>query len=78
MHTPKNPDDWPKWKRRFEQFRIASGLAQEDKLRQVSTLLYCLGEKADSVLASTNITDEDRKKYAPVLEKFDVFFQVPS
>ena len=25
----KSPDEWPQWKKRFEQFRTASGLAAE-------------------------------------------------
>ena len=72
----KQPDNWPKWKKRFEQFRIASGLAKDDEARQVSTLLYCLGEEAEDVLASTRITDDEMKKYSSVLTKFDKFFQV--
>ena len=72
----KQPDNWPKWKKRFEQFRVASGLSKEDEPRQVSTLLYCLGEEADDVLTSTNIKDDDRKKYDAVIAKFDAFFQV--
>ena len=72
----KNPDDWPRWKRRFEQFRIASGMADEAPTKQISTLLYCLGEEAEAVLASTNASADDRKVYATVLAKFDSFFQV--
>ena len=71
----KQPDNWPKWKKRFEQFRVASGLATETEPRQVSTLLYCLGDEADDVLTSTNISADDRKKYDKVMEKFDAFFQ---
>ena len=41
-----------------------------------ATLLYCLGEDAEDVLASTNISEEDRKKYDQVLEKFDSHFLV--
>jgi len=70
------PDEWPKWRRRFEQFRVASGLSKEDEERQISTLLYCLGEDADDVLTSTNISEESRKKYTDVLAKFDTHFQV--
>ena len=70
------PDTWLKWKKRFEQFRVASGLNGEDESRQVSTLLYCLGEEADAVLTSTNIKEEDKTKYDAVLGKFDAFFQV--
>ena len=59
----RNPDEWPKWKRRFEQFRSASGLECEGEQRQVSTLLYCFGEEADDVrvLTSTNISEENRR-----------------
>ena len=30
----RNPDDWPRWKRRFEQFRVASGLVDDDASKQ--------------------------------------------
>ena len=72
----KSPDDWSRWKSRFEQFRLASGLDKESETRQVSTLLYCMGEDAENVLTSTNIAEADRKKYATVVSKFDEFFQV--
>ena len=45
------PDNWPRWKKRFEHYRAASGLDKESEERQVSTLLYCLGEAADDVLS---------------------------
>ena len=35
----KNPDAWLSWKRRFEQFRIASGLSKTDEARQISMLI---------------------------------------
>ena len=72
----QNPDGWPKWKRRFEQFRVASGLATSSGPQQVSTLLYCLGPEAEDVLLSTNITEEGRKVYETVLKQFDDFFKV--
>ena len=43
--------------------RARSGLDKEDEGRQVSTLLYCLGEEAHDVLTSTSISAKDRKKY---------------
>ena len=72
----KKPDDWPRWKRRFEQYRGASGLAGESDSRQVSTLLYCMGESAADILASTGIAAEDREKYSEVIAKFESFFSV--
>eukprot|EP00731_Ephydatia_muelleri_P020339 Em0013g66a len=55
-------DAWPRWKKRFEQFRVASGLCNEDESRQVSTLLYCLGEGAEEVLQATATSLEKAKK----------------
>lgn len=72
----RNPDEWLRWKRRFEQFRLASGLSAESDDRQVSTLLYCMGEDAEDILASTNISDAARKQYASVIKQFDDFFKV--
>ena len=72
----KKPDDWPRWTRRFEQFRVASGLAGDDAAKQISTLLYCLGEEAEAVLTSTNPTDEEQQSYDAVIAKFDGFFRV--
>ena len=52
------PDEWQKW-RRFEQFREASGLSTESQQRQISTLLYTMGEEAEDTLMSTKITDDE-------------------
>ena len=74
----KCPDEWPRCKRRFEQFSIASGLAAEATVKQVSNLFYCMGEEAEEVLLSTRITEAERKVYATVLEKekLDSYFKV--
>ena len=72
----KRPDEWQRWIRRFEQFRLASGLSAESDERQVSTLLYCLGQDAEEVLVSTGVTIEERKTYSEVLHKFEQFFKV--
>lgn len=42
-----------------ELFREASGLATETK--QVSMLLYTMGEEAEDTLLSTKISESDRK-----------------
>ena len=49
------PEEWPKWMKRFQQYRSASGRDAEGELRQVDTLLYCMGGEAESVLVSTNV-----------------------
>ena len=69
-------EDWPKWIRRFEQYRLASGLSEKAEERQVSTLLYCLGENAEDVLDTTRISVENKKKYDRVVEEFANYFKV--
>ena len=59
-------DEWPKWKRRFEPYCVASGLLEKSYECQASTFLYCLR-------AATCISDENRKKQDKVLEKFNEF-----
>ena len=48
----------------------------QDAKKQVNILLYCLGEQAETVLSSTNITEEQWKVYDTVIGKFDSFFKV--
>ena len=72
----KNFDDWQHWKHRFQQFRVASGLEGEEAVKQVSMLLHCLGEEAEAVLNSTNVTKAESKEYDTVIGKFDAFFKV--
>ena len=69
------PDHWLKWKCHFQQYHPASGLSRESEEHQVNILLYCLGEEAKDILASTEYWG-DRKKYDNVMAKFDSFFSV--
>ena len=77
QHPPpfdfKAPDGWPKWKRRYLQFQAATAVERD---RQVSTFLYCMGEEANDVLASTNISEDDSKNFEAVLAAFDDYFGV--
>ncbi|KAK9504199.1 hypothetical protein O3M35_010584 [Rhynocoris fuscipes] len=49
----KVPNDLPRWLRRFERFRIASGLQSKTEEQQVNMLVYCMGEEgvADTKLS---------------------------
>ena len=70
----ENPEDWPKWLRRFERFRQASGLTEKSEEAQVNTLIYCMGDKADDILHSFKLSEDDSKKYSVVKQKFDGHF----
>ena len=66
------PEEWPRWIRRFERFRQASGLATKTEENQVNTLVYSMGEKADDILQTFNLPDA--KKYKTVKDKFEAHF----
>ena len=68
------PDEWPRWIRRFERFRIASGLAGKDDETQVNALIYTVGDQADDILASFSLSAEESKTYGIVKSKFDNYF----
>ena len=68
------PDSWPKWIHRLERFHEASQLATKSEQRQISTLIYTMGDKADDILASFGLNDDDKKKYSTVTEKFENYF----
>ena len=42
----------------------------------MKTLLYCLGERAEDIFASFNLSEADAKKFNVVIERFNQFFIV--
>ena len=60
------PEEWPKWIRRFERFRQASGLTAKSEESQVNTLIYTMGDEADDILSSFSMREEDKQKYDKV------------
>ena len=55
------PNEWPTSIRRFEQFRLASGLDSEPDAVQVNALVYAMGDEADDIMAGLGLTDEERE-----------------
>ena len=68
------PNEWPKWIKRFERFRSASGLNKSDSESQVNTLLYTMGSKSDDIMPTFGLPAEDAAKYDVVKDKFDKHF----
>ena len=69
------PEDWERWIRRFERFRQASGLAEKTDETQVSTLIYSMGDKAEDVLQTLGLNEEQKKDYKTVKETMTSFFE---
>ena len=51
-----------------------SDLASKSKETQVNALIYSVGEEADAILYSFGLSDNDRKKYNTVSNKFEAHF----
>ncbi|XDV25073.1 hypothetical protein PO909_029054 [Leuciscus waleckii] len=70
------PEEWPKWIRRFERFRIASGLELQPDENQVNTLIYTMGDEAEDIVTSLRMTEEEASVYNTVKEKLERHFVV--
>ncbi|UYV76722.1 K02A2.6-like, partial [Cordylochernes scorpioides] len=66
--------DWPKWIRRFERFRQASGLINNPENEQVNMFVYCMGDNADDILLSCKIASDQLENYNKVIECFESHF----
>lgn len=79
INPPENFDftdysKWPNWIRRFERFRVAAGLNGKEEDYQVNSLLYAMGDKADDILSTLGLREEECGKYMIVKEAFDKHF----
>ena len=70
------PDEWPKWIQIFERFHKATGLDKQSDENQVNTLIYTMGDQADDVHISCELTQEQEKSFEEVKEKFENYFLV--
>ena len=68
------PNEWAKWIRRFDRFRCASSLAEKAEESQVHTLIYSMGDAADDILTSFEVSEGDRKKCKTVRDRFEAYF----
>ena len=68
------PQEWDKRQRRFEKFKHASSLDDKEDEAQVNTIIYSMGDEADDILTSLDLSAADKKKYKTVLAKSDKYF----
>ena len=67
-------EEWENWLRRFEQFHQATGLASKSEETQINTLIYSMGDKAEDILKSFALSDEEAKQYFVMIAKFNSHF----
>ena len=67
------PEEWPRWIRKFEHFRQASGFGKKVE-NQVNALIYTMGDTTDDILSSLGLSDEEKGKYDIVKAKSQAQF----
>ena len=69
------PKHWQKWRSTYMTFRLLTKLAEETGAMQVASLKYCMGPKAEDIMATFSLSAEDEQNFETVLGKFDEYFQ---
>ena len=50
-------EEWPRWVKRFERYRVISGLSKQEGALQVNALLYALGGESEDFFTSLTFYD---------------------
>jgi hypothetical protein len=88
MDFSNSQKSWPEWKRRFLRYRSASGLDEKAAQRQVDTLIYMMGEEAETIYEQLTVRvpraadpgnnidaeDDDGTLFDRTVEAFDAYF----
>lgn len=69
-----SPNDGPRWNKRLERFRTASGLCAKPEEHQIDAFLYIMGDQSEDVLSTFQLSAEDSKNFVVVLQRFDSYF----
>lgn len=62
--------EWPRWLKRFERYRIASGLDKQSQEFQVNSFMYAAGDDAEDILNVLPLTEAQKKSYNAVTAAF--------
>ena len=69
-------EHWPAWKARFIRFRSAADLASKVEVRQVNTLIYNMGDRAEDIFNISKLSETDAGKFNTMLNKYDNYFTI--
>ena len=69
-----SPDTWPAWVRRFDRFRVASGLSNRPTNDQISTMVYAMGDQAEDILNTLHVPGD--ASYEQLQQTLDAYFGV--
>ena len=50
-------EEWPRWVKRFERYRVISGISKQEGALHVNALLYALGGESEDIFTGFTFYD---------------------
>ncbi|UYV78305.1 hypothetical protein LAZ67_16000911 [Cordylochernes scorpioides] len=71
------PNEWPKWKKRFERYLVVSGMKKKEEADKIDLFMYLMGDRADDIFRTFKFEkEEEATRIDSVLKAFDSHFCV--
>ncbi|UYV83039.1 hypothetical protein LAZ67_22001911 [Cordylochernes scorpioides] len=71
------PNEWPKWRKRFERYLVVSGMKKKEEADKIDLFMYLMGDRADNIFRTFKFEkEEEATKFDSVLKAFDSHFCV--
>ncbi|UYV71987.1 hypothetical protein LAZ67_9001480 [Cordylochernes scorpioides] len=71
------PNEWPKWRKRFERYLVVSGMKKKEEADKIDLFMYLMGDHADDIFRTFKFEKkEEATKIDSVLKAFDSHFCV--
>ncbi|UYV64427.1 Mad [Cordylochernes scorpioides] len=71
------PNEWPKWRKRFERYLVVSGMKKKEEADKIDLFMYLMGDRADDIFRTFRFEkEEEATKIDSVLKAFDSHFCV--
>ncbi|UYV68134.1 hypothetical protein LAZ67_5003141 [Cordylochernes scorpioides] len=71
------PNEWPKWRKRFERYLVVSGMKKKEEADKIDLFMYLMGDRADDIFRTFKFKkEEEATKIDSVLKAFDSHFCV--
>ncbi|UYV84358.1 hypothetical protein LAZ67_X001928 [Cordylochernes scorpioides] len=66
------PNEWPKWRKRFERYLVVSGMKKKEEADKIDLFMYLMGDRADDIFRTFKFEKkEEATKIDSVLKAFD-------
>ncbi|UYV60538.1 K02A2.6-like [Cordylochernes scorpioides] len=71
------PNEWPKWRKRFERYLVVSGMKKKEEADKIDLFMYLMGDRADDIFRTFKFEkEEEATRIDSVLKAFDSHFCV--